>query len=139
MIACPRERLYTPAMPLILWIAAGGAVGASGRHLMNVYAGRLLGTDFPWGTFIVNVAGSFVMGMFITAMALKFQTSLEMRAFLTTGLLGGFTTFSAFSLDFITLFERKQHGLAALYAAGSVGLALVAIFAGMALMRAVLS
>lgn len=139
MIACLGERLYTPAMPLILWIAAGGAVGASGRHLMNVYAGRLLGTDFPWGTFIVNVAGSLAMGMFITAMALKFQTSLEMRAFLTTGLLGGFTTFSAFSLDFITLFERKQHGLAALYAASSVGLALLAIFAGMALMRAVLS
>ncbi|MGI9462661.1 MAG: fluoride efflux transporter CrcB [Aestuariivirgaceae bacterium] len=126
-------------MPLILWVAAGGAVGASGRDLMNVYAGRFLGTDFPWGTFIVNVAGSFLMGMFIIAMALKFQTSLEMRAFLTTGILGGFTTFSAFSLDFVTLFERKQHGLAVLYAASSVGLALVAIFAGMALMRALLS
>lgn len=126
-------------MPLILWIAVGGALGASGRHLMNVYAVRLLGMDFPWATFFVNVVGSFLMGVLITAMALKFQVGLEVRAFLTTGILGGFTTFSAFSLDFVTLFERKQHGLAVLYAAGSVGLALVAIFAGMALMRAVLA
>ena len=126
-------------MPLIAWIAAGGAIGASGRHLMNVYAGRFLGTDFPWGTFIVNVAGSFLMGVFITSMALKFSTSLEWRAFLTTGLLGGFTTFSAFSLDFLTLYERKEIGLAFAYAAGSVGLAIIAIFAGMALTRAVLS
>ena len=139
MIACAGWQLYIPAMPLIFWIAAGGALGASGRHLVNVYAGRLLGTDFPWATFVVNVAGSFLMGVFITAMALKFSTSLEWRAFLTTGVLGGFTTFSAFSLDFLTLYERKEHGLAFLYAAGSVGLALVAIFAGMAAARAVLS
>ncbi len=126
-------------MPTILWIAAGRAVGASGRHLVNVYAGRLLGTGFPWGTVVVNVGGSFIMGVLITAMALKWQVSLEVRAFLTTGILGGFTTFSAFSLDYATIYERKEHGLAFLYAAGSVGLALAAMFAGMALTRAVLS
>ncbi len=124
---------------MTLWIAAGGAVGASGRHLVNVYAGRLLGTGFPWGTIVVNVGGSFIMGVLITAMALKWQVSLEVRAFLTTGILSGFTTFSAFSLDYATPYERKEHGLAFLYAAGSVGLALAAIFAGMALTRATLS
>ncbi len=124
---------------MILWIAAGRAVGASGRHLVNVYAGRLLGAGFPWGTIIVNGGGSFIMGVLITAMALKWQVSLKMRAFLTTEILGGFTTFSAFSLDFAALYERKAHGLAVLYAAGSVGLALAAIFAGMTLTRAILS
>ena len=126
-------------MPMILWVAAGGAIGASGRYLVNVYAGRLLGSGFPWGTLIVNFAGSVVMGVLITALALKLQASLEMRAFLTTGVLGGFTTFSAFSLDFATLYERKEYLLAVSYAAGSVGLALAGIFAGMALTRMVLS
>ena len=126
-------------MPTILWVAAGGAIGASGRYLVNVLAGRALGMDFPWATLIVNVVGSFVMGLLITVMALKLQVSPEVRAFLVTGVLGGFTTFSAFSLDFITLYERKAHGLAVAYAAGSVGLALLGIVAGMALARAMLS
>ena len=124
---------------MIVWVAAGGALGAAGRYLVNVWTGRLLGSGFPWGTLTVNIVGSFMMGALITYMALKWSTSQEMRAFLTTGVLGGFTTFSAFSLDFATLYERKEFGLAAAYAAGSVGLSLVAIFAGMALMRAVLS
>lgn len=126
-------------MPIILWVAAGGALGAAGRYLVNVWTGRLLGSGFPWGTITVNVAGSFLMGALITYLALKWSASQEIRAFLTTGVLGGFTTFSAFSLDFATLYERKEFGLALGYAAGSVGLSLLAIFAGMALMRAVLS
>ncbi len=124
---------------MIVWVAAGGAIGAAGRYLVNVWTGRLLGAGFPWGTLTVNILGSLLMGALITFMALKWSTSQDMRAFLTTGVLGGFTTFSAFSLDFATLYERKEFGLAGLYAAGSVGASLIAIFAGMALMRAVLS
>ena len=126
-------------MPMIIWVAAGGAIGAAGRYLVNVWTGRLLGTGFPWGTLTVNVVGSFAMGALITFMALKWSTSQEMRAFLTTGVFGGFTTFSAFSLDFATLYERKEFGIAALYAAGSVGVSLIAIFAGMAVVRAILT
>ncbi len=126
-------------MPMMMWVAAGGALGAAGRYLVNVWTGRLLGSGFPWGTLTVNILGSLAMGALITFMALKWSTSQEMRAFLTTGILGGFTTFSAFSLDFATLYERKAFGLAALYALGSVGVSLIAIFAGMALMRALLS
>ena len=107
--------------------------------MVSVWTGRLLGAGFPWGTVAVNIAGSFVMGALITFMALKWSTSQEMRAFLTTGILGGFTTFSAFSLDFATLYERKEFSLAFGYAAGSVVFSLLAIFAGMAIVRAVLS
>ena len=122
-------------MPLTLWIAAGGAVGAATRHLVNVGATRLFGHSFPYGTFTVNVLGSLIMGLLIGLMALKWSASQETRAFLTTGLLGGFTTFSAFSLDFATLLERKAHALAAIYAAGSVGASLFAVFAGLWMMR----
>lgn len=121
---------------MILWVAAGGALGSVARYFVNVAAGRLAGPDFPWGTLTVNIVGSFVMGFLIALMALKVQVSQEMRAFLTTGILGGFTTFSAFSLDFATLVERREAGLAALYVLGSVGLSLVAIFAGLKLGRA---
>ncbi len=120
---------------MILWVAAGGALGSAARHLVNVAAGRLLGPEFPWGTLAVNVAGSFVMGLLIALMALKMQVSQEVRAFLTTGVLGGFTTFSAFSLDFALLVERREAGLAALYVIASVGLSLAAIFAGLKLGR----
>lgn len=122
-------------MPMILWVAAGGALGSAARYLVNVAAGRLLGPEFPWGTLAVNVAGSFVMGLLIALMALKMQVSQEVRAFLTTGVLGGFTTFSAFSLDFALLVERRETGLAALYVIASVGLSLAAIFAGLRLGR----
>jgi CrcB protein len=123
-------------MPLVLWIAAGGAIGSSLRHLLNVLVGRALGDAFPWHTFIINVTGSFVMGLLVTLMALKWNVSNELRAFLTTGILGGYTTFSAFSLDFAVLVERKAYMAAGAYAAGSVILSLLAVFAGMALIRA---
>ncbi|MGE0210926.1 MAG: fluoride efflux transporter CrcB [Parvibaculaceae bacterium] len=122
-------------MPLILWIAAGGAIGAGARHLVNVGSLRLFGPDFPWGTMIVNIAGCFVMGALVALMALKWSVSLEMRAFLTTGILGGFTTFSAFSMDFANLFERRDYLAAGLYGAGSVVLSIAAVFAGLALVR----
>ncbi|MGE3830297.1 MAG: fluoride efflux transporter CrcB [Parvibaculaceae bacterium] len=122
-------------MPLILWIAAGGAIGSSLRHLLNVLIGRAMGDAFPWHTLIINVSGSFIMGAIIALMALKWNVTNELRAFLTTGILGGYTTFSAFSLDFATLVERKAYGLAGAYAAGSVILSLIAVFAGLALIR----
>lgn len=125
-------------MPLILWIAAGGAIGAGARHLVNVGALRLFGPAFPWGTMIVNIAGCFVMGALAALMALKWSAGIETRAFLTTGILGGFTTFSAFSIDFANLIERKDYLFAGLYGAGSVLLSLVAVFAGLALVRSVL-
>ena len=126
-------------MPIYLWIAAGGAAGASMRHLVNVIATRQLGHGFPWGTMMVNIAGSFIMGMLITLMALKWNTSQEIRAFLTTGMLGGFTTFSAFSLDFATLYERKQQFAAFAYAGSSVAFSLLAVFTGMMLVRTIMS
>jgi len=126
-------------MNMYLWVALGGAIGASGRFFTTSMTGRLIGHGFPWGTIIVNVVGSFIMGALISFMAIKWSTSTEMRAFLTTGILGGFTTFSAFSLDFVTLVERKEHMAAFAYAAGSVGLSLLAVFAGLVVMRTVLS
>lgn len=125
-------------MAMILWIAAGGAIGSSLRHLVNVFANRMLGADFPWGTIIVNVLGSFSMGVLISLMALRWSASQDMRAFLTTGILGGFTTFSAFSLDFAVLIERRAIDLAFYYAAASVLLSLIAIFAGLWLTRSLI-
>lgn len=123
-------------MKLLLAIAAGGAVGALGRHFVGVYALRWLGSGFPFGTLTVNIVGSFLMGVLITLMAVKWNVGNELRAFLTVGILGGFTTFSAFSLDFATLVERGETALAAGYVLASVTLALAGIFAGMHLMRA---
>ena len=121
---------------MVLWVALGGGIGAAARHGVNVWSGRLLGTEFPWATLIVNVAGCFVMGLLTGLLALKLNLSQEARAFLTTGILGGFTTFSAFSLDFALLVERKATLAAGAYAAGSVVLSLAAVFAGLRLIRA---
>jgi CrcB protein len=124
---------------LLLPVAAGGAIGSMLRYLFGVAATRAFGPDFPWGTLGVNIIGSFVMGALVTALALLGSSSQALRAFLAVGVLGGFTTFSSFSLDFATLMERGQTGTAALYLAGSVGISLLAIFAGMAATRAVLA
>ncbi|MFN0194827.1 MAG: fluoride efflux transporter CrcB [Aestuariivirga sp.] len=123
----------------VLWIAAGGAIGAAARHGVNVWSGRMFGTEFPWHTLIANVVGCFIMGVLVELMALRLNVSNDVRAFLTTGILGGFTTFSAFSLDFALLMERKAMAAAAIYAAGSVALSLIAIFAGLALVRGLAS
>jgi len=124
-------------MTMFLYAAIGGAIGAAARYGVNVTAPKLLGHGFPWATMIVNVAGSFVMGLLIAIMALAWSTSQEMRVFLATGVLGGFTTFSAFSLDFVALYERKEYGLAFGYAGSSVVMSLIAVFAGLYLARTV--
>ena len=120
----------------VLWVALGGAIGAAGRYSVNVWSGRTLGTAFPWHTLTVNILGCLIMGALVELMALKLNVSNEIRAFLTTGVLGGFTTFSAFSLDFALLVERKSYGLAGTYAAASVIASLIAVFAGLYLVRA---
>ena len=123
-------------MALTLWIGLGGALGAILRHFMNIGIARVAGSDFPWHTMVINITGSFVMGLLISLMAQRWNVSNEVRAFLTTGILGGYTTFSAFSLDFALLVERKSYALAGAYALGSVVVSIVAIFIGLALGRA---
>jgi fluoride exporter len=121
---------------IVLWVALGGGIGSAARHGVNVWSGRVFGAEFPWHTLIVNVAGCFIMGVLTGLLALKLNLSTEARAFLTTGILGGFTTFSAFSLDFALLMERKSHLAAGGYVAASVLLSLVAVFLGLQLIRA---
>jgi CrcB protein len=114
----------------------GGGLGAALRHGVNLVSARLLGTSFPWHTLIENVTGSLVMGLFAAYFALKADpTSQQWRLFLTTGILGGYTTFSAFSLDVALLYERGAMAQAALYAVASVGLAVAGLFAGLAVVR----
>lgn len=120
----------------VIWVAIGGALGSAARYGVNVWSGRMFGAGFPWHTLAVNVFGCFAMGLIIELLALKLNVSNDARAFLTTGILGGFTTFSAFSLDFALLVERKAYALAGAYAAGSVVLSLMAVFAGLYLVRA---
>jgi CrcB protein len=119
-------------------VAGGGIVGAVARYLVYVAVGQLLGADFPYATLIVNVLGSFVMGVLVETMALVWTASTEMRLFLTTGMLGAFTTFSTFSLDFAVLYERRDFALCALYAIASFLLSVSALFAGLHLMRRLL-
>lgn len=117
----------------LIQVAFGGAIGASARYLTGVASMRLIGQGFPWATLIVNILGSFLMGVLVVVLAEKGGTKLA--PFLMVGLLGGFTTFSAFSLDALTLFERGQVWAAAGYVIGSVVLSLAAIALGIALSR----
>ncbi len=119
-------------------VFVGGGIGAALRHGVNLAAARAFGTGFPWGTAIVNVVGCFAMGLIAGWFAFKAGSSWPegARLFLTTGILGGFTTFSAFSLDFALLWQRGEPALAAAYAIGSVVLSLVGVFAGLWVVRA---
>ncbi len=122
-------------MNMVLSIAAGGAIGSVLRHFAGVGAAAWLGAAFPYGTLFVNVVGSFVMGVIVATFAHFGNPPQELRAFLTVGILGGFTTFSSFSLDVATLYERGQAGAAALYILLSLILSLAGIFAGMFIVR----
>jgi len=119
----------------LLLVALGGAIGAGARHLVNLSAMRAFGLGFPVGTLFVNIVGSFAMGLAAGYFAFRGEGGMALRLFLTTGILGGFTTFSAFSLETVLLFERGQVGLAALYVAGSVAGSVAGLVAGLALMR----
>ena len=122
-------------MKFIAYAALGGAIGASGRYLVGLLAVRLFGLGFPYGTFIVNIVGALLMGVLIEALALRFQGSSELRTLLATGVLGGFTTFSAFSLEVANMIERDQWYAAMFYACASVVFSVAALFAGLYLGR----
>jgi len=122
-------------MQNLLAVMAGGAIGAGIRHLANVAIPRLLGANFPWHTLLINVIGSFAMGALVSWLALRSDDTTTLRLFLATGVLGGFTTFSAFSLDFAALVESGSPAAAFAYVGGSVFLSLVAIFLGLWLVR----
>jgi CrcB protein len=118
-----------------LLVFVGGGLGASLRHLINLTCARAFGTGFPWGTFIINITGSTVMGLIAGYLAFKGEASQPWRLFLMTGILGGYTTFSAYSLDAALLYERGELAPAALYVVGSVVLSIAGLFAGLALVR----
>ena len=123
-----------------LVVFLGGGLGAALRHGVNRTALLLATGGFPVNTLFVNVVGSFVMGLLTGLFAWRGEASSQtLRLFLTTGVLGGFTTFSAFSLDAALFYEKGQFGLAAGYVVLSVGLSLVGVFAGLAVSRAVFS
>ena len=119
----------------LVLVAIGGAVGSSLRHLVNLAALRFIGPGFPWGTLVINIVGSFAMGVFIEILVRRLGTSNEVRLFIATGVLGGFTTFSAFSLDFAVLWERGASIPALAYLLASVVGAIVALFVGLWLAR----
>ncbi|OWV86592.1 protein CrcB [Rhizobium sp. R72] len=119
-------------------VAVGGAIGSVLRYYVGRWALRLAGPAFPWGTLTVNVVGCFVIGVFAEMIIRRFDASPELRLLLITGFLGGLTTFSSFSLDTITLFERGAALSGALYIVASVGLSMAGVIGGLALMRAIL-
>ncbi|HEU0082772.1 MAG TPA: fluoride efflux transporter CrcB [Bradyrhizobium sp.] len=118
-----------------LLVFIGGGLGSTLRHIVNVVVARALGTGFPYHTFIINITGSTVMGLIAGYLAFRGEASQPWRLFLMTGVLGGYTTFSAFSLDAVLLYERGEIALALLYVLGSVVLSIAGLFAGLALMR----
>jgi len=121
----------------LLMVAAGGAIGASMRFMTGHWVMRLIGPGFPWATLIVNIAGSLAMGVIAVVMMEKFPGSWGRWApFAMTGVLGGFTTFSAFSLDAFTLFERGRYLAAAAYVGGSVAISIAALVIGFYCTRA---
>ena len=126
-------------MHQLLVVFLGGGLGAALRHGVNLLAARTVGTQFPYGTLCINVLGSLAMGMAVAWFATRGGGSLSMRLFLTPGVLGGFTTFSAFSLEAALLYERGQPGLAAAYVLGSVVLSIAGLVAGLALVRTLLA
>ena len=117
-------------MNLVYAIAAGGAVGAVMRHLVARQIMKLAGVGFPFGTLVVNIVGSFLMGVLVALLMQGWKVGAELRAFLMVGVLGGFTTFSTFSLEFVRLIGREEFGAATAYALASVVLAVTSVLVG---------
>jgi fluoride exporter len=124
-------------MKLLALAITGGALGSGLRYFVNREVTKALGGHFPWGIFLINVTGCFAMGLLAGAIASRGRDEPELRAFLGAGVLGGYTTFSAFSLDFAYLWQSGHVTSAAVYLLGSVGLAVVGVFAGLAIARVV--
>ena len=125
------------SLMILLAVGVGGGIGALIRYFVAGAIQSAAWPGYPWGIFVVNITGGFVMGLIVELSALKISLTPEMRAFLTTGILGGYTTFSTFSLDSALLIERGQYGTAAIYVVGSTLLSILALFAGLWLVRAV--
>ena len=123
---------------MVLAVACGGALGAVGRYLISSYMQTVAGNAFPWGTLTVNVLGCAILGALVTVLANVWSPTQEIRAFLTVGMMGALTTFSAFSLEVVLMIERAQWVMAAGYVAASVILCVAAILLSMAGMRALL-
>jgi CrcB protein len=125
-------------MKQLLLVGVGGAIGSVARYLAGIVVLRWVGTGFPFNTLFVNVVGSFIMGLLI-ALLVKIDPpqaiATDLRLFVGVGVLGGFTTFSSFSADFVALWERGEHGACALYVLGSVVLSIAAVFLGLYLVR----
>lgn len=124
---------------MIFYVAAGGAIGAVGRYGVVSLSGALIGHGFPYGTLIVNIAGSFILGAVIEVSALVWSPSPEIRAMIVIGVLGSFTTFSAFSLEVTSMLTRGENGQALLYVMASIVAGIGALWAGMAVLRAILA
>lgn len=127
-------------MNQIVWVAVagGGAIGAVARYGVSRASVHMLGPNFPWGTLFANVFGSFVMGLLIVWLTKHEPQNAALRAFLTVGLLGAFTTFSTFSLDVVTLYRDRTLEIAAGYLMASVVLAVGGLIAGLMLGRQLL-
>jgi fluoride exporter len=123
-------------MPNLLLVMIGGAIGAGLRFEVGRLALRQLGPGFPWGTLIVNLAGGFAAGLLAGLLARYGAVGEQARLFLGLGILGGFTTFSAFSLETFNMIERGEYGMAGLYVGASVAGSVLALFAGLILVRA---
>ena len=123
-------------LQLILAVAVGGAVGSVARYLVGVGSTKLFGLGFPWGTLLINIAGSFLIGVFAESFALKWNLPQSAQVLLTVGFCGGFTTFSTFSLDAFVMIEHGEFWPAAGYIVGSVALPIAALVAGLHLIRA---
>jgi fluoride exporter len=127
-------------MQALLLVGAGGAAGAMARYLLNVQATQALGLRWPYGTGAANVLGGFLMGVLAGWLAHRGGADQEKwRLLLGVGVLGGFTTFSAFSLELALMIERREYAPALAYSLGSVVLSVAALFAGLVLMRRALA
>jgi CrcB protein len=125
-------------MQTLLFVGLGGALGAMARYAVGLQAGRTFGAGWPYGTFAVNILGGFLMGLLASWLALRGEVDQERwRLLLGVGVLGGFTTFSAFSLEVALMLERRAWGEAAAYSLASVVLSVAALFAGLILARRV--
>jgi len=130
--------MATSKIMLLLYVAVGGAIGSVARYLVISGMASLTGFGFPYGTLLVNISGSFLMGALIESLTKYMPGGMGLRAFLAVGILGGYTTFSSFSLDAITLYQEGKILAAATYTVSSVVLSLLAIFIGIYVFREVL-
>ena len=116
---------------MILAVAAGGAIGAVLRLVVGRGMFYLMGSEFPWGTLVVNILGSFLVGLFVEILSLRYSLSHEWQGFIIIGVFGGFTTFSAFSLEVSLMIEKGDFSTAALYGLVSMFIGVLALFIGL--------